>query len=87
MFKFQVDRPIFYSYRKHTHTRTQQYMCVCVHDNSKINGFIHLKLEHIVLYENSSDEFDIGNCQIHSGTLKIFLHLPQYKLSSPISQL
>ena len=36
-----------------------------------------MKLEHIVVYENSSDEFDI----------EIFLHLPQYKLSSPISQL
>ena len=29
---------------------------VCVHDNSKNNGSIHLKLEHIVVYENSSDE-------------------------------
>ena len=37
---------------------------VCVHDNSKINGSIHLKLEHIVVYENSSDEFDIGHCPI-----------------------
>ena len=37
---------------------------VCVHDNSKNNGSIHLKLEHIVVpvYENSSDEFDIGHC-------------------------
>ena len=25
---------------------------------------IHLKLEHIVVYENSSDEFDIGHCPI-----------------------
>ena len=38
--------------------------CVCVHDNSKNNGSIHLKLEHIVVYENSSDEFDIGHCPI-----------------------
>ena len=73
-------------------------VCVCVHDNSKNNGSIHLKLEHIVVYENSSDEFDIGHCP--SSTLgivrsrsrsrrdfEIFLHLPQYKLSSPISQL
>ena len=37
---------------------------VCVHDNSKNNGSIHLKLEHIVVYENSSDEFDIGHCPI-----------------------
>ena len=45
-------------------------MCVCVcvsvclHDNSKNNASIHLKLEHIVVYENSSDEFDIGYCPI-----------------------
>ena len=43
-------------------------MCVClsafVHDNSKSNGSIHLKLEQIVVYENSSDEFDIGHCLI-----------------------
>ena len=37
---------------------------VCVHDNSKNNGSIHLKLEHIVVYENSSDEFDIGHYPI-----------------------
>ena len=34
-------------------------MCVSVHDNSNNNGSIHLKHEHIVVYENSSDEFDI----------------------------
>ena len=39
-------------------------MCVCVHDNSKNNGSIDLKLEHIVVHENSSDEFDIGHCPI-----------------------
>ena len=32
-----------------------------VHDNSKNNGSVYLKLEHIVVYENSSDEFDIGH--------------------------
>ena len=36
-------------------------MCVCVsvsvHDMKK-NGSIHLKLEHIVVNENSSDELD-----------------------------
>ena len=37
---------------------------VCVNDNSKNNGSIHLKLEHIVVCENSSDEFDIGHCPI-----------------------
>ena len=39
-------------------------VCVCVHDYSKNNGSIDLKLEHIVVYENSSDEFDIGHCPI-----------------------
>ena len=36
-------------------------ICVCVHDNSKNNGLIHLKL---VVYEKSSNEFDIGYCLI-----------------------
>ena len=39
-------------------------LSVCVHDNSKNNGSIHLKLEHIVVFENSSDEFDNGHCPI-----------------------
>ena len=39
-------------------------LCVCVHDTSKNNGSIHLKLEHIVVYENSSDEFEIEHCPI-----------------------
>ena len=37
---------------------------VCVQDNLKNNGSIHMKLEYIVVYENSSDEFDIGHCPI-----------------------
>ena len=42
------------------------FVCVsvCVHDNSKNDGSIDLKLEHIVVYENSSDKFDIGHCLI-----------------------
>ena len=39
-------------------------LCVCVHDNSKNYGSIHLKLEHIVVYENSFNEFDIGHYPI-----------------------
>ena len=65
-------------------------LSVCVHDNSKNNGSIDLKLEHVVVYENSSDEFDIGHCPSKSRSqrdFEIFLHLPQYKLSRPISQL
>ena len=37
---------------------------VCVHDNLQNNGSIHLKLEHNVVYENSSEEFNIGHCLI-----------------------
>ena len=33
-------------------------MCVCLHNNSKRNQSRNTKLEYIV-YENSSDEFDI----------------------------
>ena len=55
-------------------TATIEYSCpsvclfvclyVCVHDNSKNNGSIYMKLEHTVVYENSSDEFDIGHCPL-----------------------
>ena len=49
-----------------THVRLSVFVrvCVCVQDNSKNNGSIHLKLEHIVVYENRSDEFDIGYCPV-----------------------
>ena len=42
------------------------FVCVsvCVHDNPKNNGSIHLKLEHIVVYENSFDELHTGHCPI-----------------------
>ena len=55
----------------------------------KIYGSVHLKLEHIVVYENSSDEFEIGHCpiKVKVKVKVIFLHLPQYKLSSSLSQL
>ena len=41
-------------------------VCVCVflHDNSKRNRSRNKKLEYIVVYENSSDEFDIEPCRI-----------------------
>ena len=44
-------------------------MCVCVCVSvytitKKIMAQSKLKLEHIVVYENSSDEFDIGHCPI-----------------------
>ena len=51
-------------------------MCVCVHDNSKNYGSSHLKFEHIVVCENSSEEFDIGHCpikvKVRAVTLEFF---------------
>ena len=47
-----------------------------------------MKLEYIVVYENSSEMFDIEHCQIKVTVgLKSFSHLPQYKLSGPTTQL
>ena len=65
-------------------------MCVCLHDNSKINRFRNTKLAYIVVYENSLDEFDIELRQIKVKVtvgLQKFPHLPQYKVSGPIVQL
>ena len=45
-----------------------------------------MKLEYIVVYENSSDEFDIEHCRV-KVKVTIGVHLPQYKLSGPITQL
>ena len=56
---------------------------VCVHDNSKNNGSIHMKHVHIIVYENRSEDFEIGHCLIKVKVTEIFLHLPQYKLSCP----
>ena len=44
-----------------THVRLRFCVCVCVNDNSKNNASIHLKLEHVVVYENGSDKLDIGH--------------------------
>ena len=46
-----------------------------------------MKSEHIVVYENSSDEFDIELRRIKVKVTAGVLHLPQYKLSGPIVQL
>ena len=37
-------------------------LCVCVHDNSKNNSSIHMKLEYTVVYESTSEEFNIRHC-------------------------
>ena len=52
-----------------------------------MNGSIELKLEHVVVYENSSDELHraLSDQGQGHGVFEIFLHLPQYKLSSPLS--
>ena len=49
-------------------------LSVCVHDNSKNNGSIDLKLEHIVVYENSLDEFGIGHCLIKVKVISQLWH-------------
>ena len=47
-----------------------------------------MKFEYVVVYENISDKFDNGHCQIKvKVTVGLFLHLTQYKLSGPITQL
>ena len=43
-------------------------VCVCLHDNSKRNRSRNTKLEYIVVYENSSDEFDI---ELHQIKVKV----------------
>ena len=42
------------------------FVCVCVflHDNSKRNQSRNTKLEYIVVYEKSSDEFDIRRIKV-----------------------
>ena len=39
-------------------------VCVFLHDNSKRNRSRNMKLEYIVVYGNSSDQFDIEHHQI-----------------------
>ena len=64
-------------------------LCVFLHDNSKRNRNRNTS-EYIVVYENSSDEFDIELQRIKVKVtvgIQNFPHLPQYKLSGPIVQL
>ena len=39
-------------------------VCVCVSVYTITQKIIHLKVEHVVGYENSLDEFDIVHCPI-----------------------
>ena len=60
-------------------------VCVCLDDNSKSNRSRSMKLEYIVLYENISDKFDNGYCQIKVKVTVVFLHLLQYTLLGPLT--
>ena len=40
------------------------YVSVYSINNSTNDGSIHMKLEHVVVYENSLDKFKIGHCPI-----------------------
>ena len=40
-------------------------VCLCMKDMITQKIKVHLKLEHIVVYENSLDEFDIGHYPIN----------------------
>ena len=42
---------------------SSESLCVFLRDNSKSNQSRNMKLEHIVVYENFLDKFDIGHCQ------------------------
>ena len=47
-----------------------------------------MKFEYTIVYENSSDKFDIEHCGIKvTAGLQKFPHLPQYKLSGLVTQL
>ena len=53
------------------------FVCVCVflHDNSKRNRYRNTKSEYIVVYENSSDEFDI---ELHRIKVKVTVGVQKY---------
>ena len=53
------------------------FVCVCVflHDNSKRNRSRNTKSEYIVVYENSSDEFDI---ELHRIKVKVTVGIQKF---------
>ena len=51
------------------------FVCVFLHDNSKRNQSRNTKLEYIVVYENSSDEFDI---ELHRIKVKITVGVQKF---------
>ena len=71
-------------------------MCVCfrvsafLHDNSKSNQSMDMKFEYIFVYEISRTSSILGIAGPRSRSwrdFEMFLHLPQYKLSGPITLL
>ena len=66
------------------------FLCVSFCTMNQNNRTRSMKLEYIVVYENSWDKFGIEHCRMKVKVtvgLKNFQHLSQYKLSGPISQL
>ena len=61
-------------------------MCVCVflHDNSKRNRSRNTKLEYIILYENSSDNFDI---ELHRIKVKVTVAVQKFSPFTTIQTL
>ena len=51
------------------------YVCVFLHDNSKRNRSRNTKSEYIVVYENSSDEFDI---ELHRIKVKVTVGVQKF---------
>ena len=51
------------------------FVCVFLHDNSKRNRSRNTKAEHIVVYENSSDEFDI---ELHRIKVKVTVGVQKF---------
>ena len=51
------------------------FVCVFLHDNSKRNRSRNTKSEYIVVYENSSDEFDI---ELHRIKVKITVSVQRF---------
>ena len=58
-------------------------VCVCVllHDNSKRNRSRNTKLEYIVVYENSWDEFDI---ELRRIKVKVTVGIPKFSTITTI---
>ena len=50
-------------------------VCVCLHDNSKRNRSRNTKSEYFVVYENSSDEFDI---ELHRIKVKVTVGVQKF---------